>query len=294
MQMMDYVIKRSFSVSSACVQAGTTSLVTLLDGTAGVIATAVLKGYLYVTRLGSSQVWVYETTSFEIKRQITSPDFGTILFGLAACVIKNYLFIADRRVPSIHRVDLSVTATNNVSSWSVMSDPNGLSTTSAGNLLVAHGDRVVREYTSEGTLIRQITDSNAVWQSLEVNPGVWVYSRRDPVHDILMKFSNGTTIRSYGSAVGSGIIRMYWPTCLAIDPHGYIIVADCGYRRILVVDPTMTDARELPLPADITLQSPWALSLDSTRGRLYVGENGGQNRVLIFDGVTNLHALFNN
>jgi len=45
-------------------------------------------------------------------------------------------------------------------------------------------------------------------------------------------------------------------------------------------------AEELALPVDGGIQSPWALCLDESRDRLYVGEFGGKFRVLVFDNVT--------
>jgi len=68
-------------------------------------------------------------------------------------------------------------------------------------------------------------------------------------------------------------------------------VADYYNHRILIVNPMMTDSRQLPPPVN-TLQYPYALSLDQSRGRVVVGDNG-LYRVLVFDNVTNVGALFN-
>jgi len=74
---------------------------------------------------------------------------------------------------------------------------------------------------------------------------------------------------------------MNGPNGIAIDANGYIIVADRNNNRVLVVDPTLTRARQLIVPGTVP-QNPIVVALDQSRGRLYVGENAGQNRVLGF------------
>ena len=80
------------------------------------------------------------------------------------------------------------------------------------------------------------------------------------------------------------------PRNLAIDSQGFILVADSANNRILVLNPTLTDAR--PLNVTVSISYPYGLWLDESRGRLYVGENGGQKRVLVYDGVYNIGSLF--
>ena len=63
---------------------------------------------------------------------------------------------------------------------------------------------------------------------------------------------------------------------------GYIYVTDRGSNRILTVDPSLKEARQLQLQVNTTLMLPLALSIDRSRGRLYVGEDTGQCRVLVF------------
>jgi len=83
------------------------------------------------------------------------------------------------------------------------------------------------------------------------------------------------------------------PRNIAVDKDGYILVADYYNHIILIVNPMMTDSRQFPLPVNTYLRFLYTLSLDQSRGRLVVGEWGGPYRVLIFDNVTNVGALFN-
>jgi len=72
---------------------------------------------------------------------------------------------------------------------------------------------------------------------------------------------------------------MNTPSGIAIDVNGYIIVADNGNNRVLVVDPTLTRARQLLVPV-AAQHNPRVVAIVQSRGRLYVGENAGQYRVL--------------
>ena len=82
------------------------------------------------------------------------------------------------------------------------------------------------------------------------------------------------------------------PSGLTVDTHGYVYVSDHFNHRILVMNPSLIDARQLPLPVVTALQWPYSLLLDQSRDLLYVSEYGGQNRLLVFDNVTNVGALF--
>ena len=75
------------------------------------------------------------------------------------------------------------------------------------------------------------------------------------------------------------------PTGLAVTKNDDILVVDEDNNRILLVNSSLSSARELALPVDDGIQWPWSLCLDESRGRFYVGEWSGSHRVLVFDGV---------
>ncbi len=54
----------------------------------------------------------------------------------------------------------------------------------------------------------------------------------------------------------------------------------------------LTDARPLPVTLDRPMKGPWGLWFEESRGRLYVGEEDGRRRVLVFDNVYNVETLF--
>jgi len=260
--------------------------VNYVDGTGGVVGMALYADQLFVTRLDLSQVSVLNTTSLQLMHAFTVPHLSTkpSTAGLVADAIDKLLYIGDYSKDQVHIVNLSMTSNNSVLTWDVPHAPYGVSLTRAGNILVQLGHDIITEYTPNGTVVRSITDSTGVNYAVELEDGIWAVSRCGPeVHGIAMISTNGTVIKSFGSTAGSGLSQMDYPKGIAIDANGYIIVADNGNNRVLVVDPTLTRASQLIVPAGIyQLSRPSVVAIDQSRGRLYVGEDGGQNRVLVF------------
>jgi DNA-binding beta-propeller fold protein YncE len=102
---------------------------------------------------------------------------------------------------------------------------------------------------------------------------------------------NGTVLKCFGTvAGGSGPRQLNGPQSLAVDRNGNIAIADNLNNRILVLNPTLSEARNFSLPINTgVINCPRGLWLDESRGRLYVTEWSGQQRVLVFDNVYNLN-----
>ena len=75
------------------------------------------------------------------------------------------------------------------------------------------------------------------------------------------------------------------PSNLAVTRNDDILVSDDRNNRILSINRSTDCVQELALSVDGGIRCPLGLCLDESRGRLYVGEEGGQHRVLVFDGV---------
>jgi len=279
-------------VDAKLLEPGTPTLTYSLSGSTGVFATALLDD---VSRDYEGHVSVYSTTTFRLQRQLTFHELGSLVYGLATCASNNVLYVSDHGNHCVHRVDLSTTNVNNVIKWNVASGPRGLSVNRARNVLVAcYKAKKVKEYTPSGSLVREISDRNSLWHAVELSSGMLAVSRWGPIHGIATVSMDGHVIHSYGNkSRGSAVGQMNYPRSIALDKDGYILVADEDNHRILIVNPMMTDSRQLPLPVNTSLRSPVALSLDQSRGRLVVGKWVGQKRVLVFDNVTNVGALFN-
>jgi len=85
---------------------------------------------------------------------------------------------------------------------------------------------------------------------------------------------------------------MHHPRSLAVATHDYILVADRDNHRILALNPSFTVACPLPFPVGTGLKCPREILLDQSRQQLYIGESAGLNRLLIFENVANIGALF--
>ena len=72
------------------------------------------------------------------------------------------------------------------------------------------------------------------------------------------------------------------PVCIMVVSDS-ILVADCDNNRILRLNASLSDARDLSLPVNTQLTQ--RMYLDQSRGRLYVGEWSGEKRVLVFDNI---------
>lgn len=75
-----------------------------------------------------------------------------------------------------------------------------------------------------------------------------------------------------------------------MDKQGCVLVADYGNHRITSLDPSLTNACEITL--SVEMEGPLSLCLDESRGRLYVGENYAQRRVLVFDNFSDIFVMF--
>lgn len=284
------------TIDSNCVvgsKMGTPTVAHCINGSGGVTAVALLDTQLFVTRNGVAQVSIYDKSSLELQRQLSISGLSTSPWGLATCSTNNNLYVSDYVNSCIHRVDVSVSSSNIVAKWNVANKPRGLSVNGARNVLVAYYElKMVQEYTPDGSLVRQIADGNSLWQAVELHSGKLVISRFGPVHGIATMTMNGQVSQSFGNQPGSGNGQMNNPRCFIVDKGGYILVADYSNNRILVVNSYLTDARTLPLSVDTALQTPFATCLDQSRRRLYVGEWGGQKRLLVFDHVFNVGSMF--
>jgi len=116
-----------------------------------------------------------------------------------------------------------------------------------------------------------------------------VISHEGSEHGVCLVDDKGAVVRSYGGACGSDLTTMNDPVGLAVDKHGNILVADSNNNRLLVLDPTLTSAREMSVLVDGGLEEPYSLWYDKSRGRLYVSEQDG-NRLIIIDHLKDFTA----
>jgi len=229
------------------------------------------------------QVEVYDAVTLTLQRRLTVPRPCVWLSGLAACPNYNCLYASDSINNSVHRVELS--GSNAVKKWSVARFPRGLSVNSVHNLIVACGGKSANkltEYTTYGTLVRVICLQAGVTQpshAIQLSTGDYVVS----LDVVSVVGVDGQVVRSYGQSQTSNVGRMGYPGSLAVTKNDDILVTDEDNNRILSINSSLGSIQELALSVDGGIRWPRGLCLDESRGRLYVGEWGGECRVLVFD-----------
>jgi len=243
---------------------------------------------VFVLRWSGSEVEVYDARTFALQRHITIPGLRLPSCGLAASIHYDCLYASDCRNRRIHRVDLSDSSA--MKQWSVASGPVGLSVNKEHNVVVVcHGAHKLQEYTTHGTLVREISlqqvGVSRPWHAVQLSTGDYVVSRGKSPGAVSVVGLDGQVLHSYDQSQASNVGPMNYPASLAVTKNDDILVADHGNKRILSLDSSLSSAHELVLPVDNAIQSPFGLFLDELRKRLYVGEYGGRNRVLVFDKV---------
>jgi len=273
------------------------------QGGGGVCAVTSLGDDVFVVRHNSQQVEVYDAETLTLQRHIAVHGLGWS-YGLVACPNNNCLYASDW-TNNINRVELS--GSNAVKKWSVAGHPAGLSVNIAHNLVVAcNGANKLQEYTTHGYLVREIclqSGMTSPWHAIQLSTGDYVVSQNTSPGvvsvvgvDRRVIYSqwtspgvrvgvDGQLIHSYGQPETSDVGQMKYPTSLAMTKNDDILVADQDNHRIVSINRSTGCVQELALSVDSGILRPFGLCLDELRDRLYVGEGGGQQRVLVFIGV---------
>jgi len=244
---------------------------------------------VFLLRLCGRQVEVYDARTFALQRHIKIAGLVSSSYGLAASIRYDCLYASDCSNSRIHRVDLS--GSSAVKQWSVASSPRGLSVNKEHNVVVACGigAHKLQEYTTHGTLVREISlqqvGVSRPWHAVQLSTGDYVLSHYTLPGAVIVVGVDGQVVCSYDQSQASNVGPMSGPTSLAVTKNDNILVADYVNHRILSLDSSLSSAYELVLPVDNGIQSPMGLFLDELRKRLYVGEFGGECRVLVFDKV---------
>ena len=209
--------------------------------------------------------------------------------GIAACPRFRCLFVGDWKISSIYRLDLSRFSAKK--KWSVASTPEGLSVSSAGNLLVSCMDEnKLQEYTTLGDLVREIRLQGVTspWHAIQLSTGNYLVSQCTSPGAVSVVAADGRVLRKFQRASPQSDMKvktMKYPLGLAVYKHGDILVADRSNNRILMTNSALARAQEFPISAEVDLTRPYALWLDEENDRLYVGEKRGCHRLLVFSNV---------
>ena len=244
---------------------------------------------LYIVYFQSHSIDVYDTTKHVFQRSISVAGLGGAR-DIAVC--EDVIYVSGWKDKLIHRNQLPE---ESVSNWKVDCNLMKLSTTPRRNVIVSCCCcccplRII-EYTSIGTLVREIR-MNKIYKNvhrlhhahqLDGDRFLIIHEIRDGImiHLVSIIDSDGRLLKSYGREPGCGTGQMNCPTYLAIDKHGFILVADMDNDRVIQLNSSLGFVKEF-IPQSAGLSQPLLLQLDEETGRLYVSENEDKC-VSIFD-----------
>ena len=259
------------------------------DGRERVVGVTVCNEKLFVLRGESKQrIEQYNVKTFNELTSITVNGLRDGVYSwyktLTSCNVNNCLYVNDRY--NVFRVDLS---TNNVISWPVVGHPHGLSVNRTSNVLVTCiDDHTIKEYSSSGSLVRSIqlklNHVKSPYHSVQLTDGRYVVSHQGPeqYHGVSLIDEHGALIATYRNSETTKLMNgLRW----IVVVNNSILVADRNNKRILLLNTSLSDARQLSSPVNSQLNLPCCMYLDQSSGRLFVGESSGERRVFIFDNI---------
>jgi len=236
--------------------------------------------------LGSrDRLKVYDANTFKYQSDITIP--GIHSFGLlAACYHFGCLYVTDD-FKSIYRVDLSEPGRKTIKTWKVAYRPYGMSVNNAHNLIVACGVNNIHEYTTHGTLVREIClePDMIPLHAIQLSTGDYVVINRPcDSPEVISVVGEDGIIRSTSRAFD---MRDVNEASLAVTKNDVILIVDSRNNRILSTNHLLSSTciQEVHLPVSSGITHPIVLYLDESKDRLYVGDTGGKCRLLVFENV---------
>jgi len=245
-----------------------------------VVGMASLDNHLYVLRdKPSEQIEVYDVDSYCLQRCWNVPERGTV-HDMVACGHNRCIYVAvadtSSNTHNIHRVALPSGA---VRKWSAKDGNGRLSLNATHNLLVVcHDVRKIKEFTTDGKLVREVVLPQGVCSPLhavQLSSGDLVVCHGnggEPLHRVSLIGSDGQVVKSYGGPPGAGNQQVNVPAHMAVDGNDFIFVADLNNHRVLLLSPTLTYIRDVVSRKQLKW-IPRRLSLDVQRRRLYVADD---------------------
>lgn len=210
-----------------------------------------MKNDLFVALENSSVLKVYDVINkFAFKRKVPVPDLVNPS-DLACCHKTECVFISDSKLESkqkeIIRIESSLVVYKR---WSTDDDFGNLSVSSESNVIlcVFYKNKLI-EYTRDGEekLIIHLPDLVHPHHAVKLANGQFVVSHgcnSDALHRVCTINKEGEIIKSFGLEKGASFKQLNEPTYLIVDEEGFILIADSGNRRVLLLDYNLAVKRE--------------------------------------------------
>jgi len=230
----------------------------------------------------NNQVCVYSINDYQQRRHLNVPQYRPDDHSdMTSCVRHKCLYMSDCGNSCIHRYELASSAT---SEWSVPGKPCGLSVTPSGNLLVTcrEPNKLVELSVDSGECVREIAlQSDVKWpqHSVQLTTGQFVLCQCiiSNLYQVCVVGDDGKVTRRYGGQRGRYVGKLDCPYHLAVDKDSqFIFVADSYNYRVVLLSPKL----EFVHYVIEGLSHPLRLRYHQATRRLFVGESGGDVRVI--------------
>ena len=254
----------------------------------------VMKNKIFIVRHWvAGKVEVYDCKTFKEQQHLTDGlEKLNQPFDIAACQYNDCLYVGDafkRKIETgfeyfVHRVGFDDEETPNlVTHWSLDEPPEGLSTTTGGNVLVAfHGLSKLIEFTTNGVPTWTISLPDNVAHpshAIKLSDDEYVVAHGwsiDRQCGVCMVDKDGNLIGSFSGEEQQKATKrkMGWPAHMAINKEKQIYVTDFDNKRILLLSSSLEFVKEITTGGDIRRTFvPERLYLEETGGNLYIADN---------------------
>jgi len=152
-------------------------------------------------------------------------------------------------------------------------------------------------FTTHGTQLYTTFNSTAGYIGPFVHPshavqlptGQFLVSHSSSLHRVCLVGVDGAVVRSYCGQKGSQLAQMNYPTGLAVDREGRVLVADWRSNRLSVIDQSLSSAHEMSVCVDGGLEGPNSLWYDQSRRRLY---SGMEDKMIVIGNLKNFRTEY--
>jgi len=226
-----------------------------------VVSLTVINDTLFVLRHPSEEkIQVYETATWTQQRTLRVAGLSDdVCWGksLTASSRNNFMFVCDGH--DVYKVDIK---NQDVKSW-VVGEPIGLSVNDACNIIVMYNDKnEIREYEPQGQLKRKIklqkSHVTLQFHALQLSDSRFIVSHCGPFSGVSIIEANEQERRHVTASYRSSKFtnRLNEPCHVIVVKNDSFLVADEDNNRLVVLDASLTNARELTLPIDGRLSEP--------------------------------------
>ena len=244
-----------------------------------VLGVTSLAGEIYLVRAKErEQVEVYDVITYRLQHRLTVRNLQG-LTDMTSCGHFHCVYISDRIVKCVHRLDVQGTCTR----WPVNDIPWGLSVNAANaahEVVVACRDvHKIKVFSSRGQFRRELTlpdDVISPWHAILSRSGQFIVCHGfpgDPVHRVCVISADGRHIvHKHGGQRGSNIDQYNVPAHLAVDDNEFVFVADVNNRRVTLLSPTLEYVRQVASRYELKWH-PRRLYLHKQQRLLYVADS---------------------